>query len=41
VNRLFGHLGLLYDWNAILSATLPTLIFFLGGIAIITKQERR
>ncbi|WP_199155661.1 LPS export ABC transporter permease LptG [Chromobacterium sp. ASV23] len=41
VNRLFGHLGLLYDWNAILSATLPTLIFFLGGIAIITRQERR
>ncbi|MEO2219036.1 LPS export ABC transporter permease LptG [Chromobacterium vaccinii] len=41
VNRLFGHLGLLYDWNSILSATLPTLIFFLGGIGIIAKQERR
>ncbi|WP_047248475.1 LPS export ABC transporter permease LptG [Chromobacterium subtsugae] len=41
VNRLFGHLGLLYDWNAILSATLPTLSFLLAGIAIIVKQERR
>ncbi|UTH73420.1 LPS export ABC transporter permease LptG [Chromobacterium sp. IIBBL 290-4] len=41
INRLFGHLGLLYDWNAILSATLPTLTFLLGGIGIIAKQERR
>ncbi len=41
VNRLFGHLGLLYSWNAVLSATLPTLIFLFAGIAIILKQERR
>ncbi|MCD5360888.1 MULTISPECIES: LPS export ABC transporter permease LptG [Chromobacterium] len=41
VNRLFGHLGLLYDWNPILSATLPTLLFLIAGVAIIARQERR
>ncbi|HJV06499.1 MAG TPA: LPS export ABC transporter permease LptG [Chromobacteriaceae bacterium] len=41
INRLFGHLGLLYDWNAIVAATLPTLLFLLAGIALILRQERR
>ena len=41
VNRLFGHLGLLYDWNPILSATLPTLLFLIAGVAIIARQEER
>ncbi|OWY40181.1 LPS export ABC transporter permease LptG [Xenophilus sp. AP218F] len=41
INRLFSHLGLLYEWNAVLSATLPTLAFLLAGIAIIARQERR
>jgi len=40
-NRLFGFLGLLYDWNPIMSATLPTLTFLLAGVALIAKQERR
>lgn len=38
-NRLFGYLGLLHDWNAPLSATLPTLLFFLAGVLLIARQE--
>lgn len=41
VNRLFGHLGLLYDWNPIISATLPTTLFFLAGVWAVIKQEGR
>lgn len=41
INRLFGHLGLLYNWNPVISATVPTLLFLFAGIAIILKQERR
>jgi lipopolysaccharide export system permease protein len=40
-NRLFGYLGLLHDWNAALSATLPTLLFFLAGVWLILRQEVR
>ncbi|MBV8046336.1 MAG: LPS export ABC transporter permease LptG [Paludibacterium sp.] len=40
-NRLFGYLGLLHDWNPALSATLPTLLFLLAGIALIAHQETR
>ncbi|TDR71618.1 LPS export ABC transporter permease LptG [Paludibacterium purpuratum] len=40
-NRLFGYLGLLHDWNPALSATLPTLLFLLAGIALIARQETR
>lgn len=40
-NRFFSFLGQLYDWNAILSATLPTLVFLLAGIWMIRRQERR
>ncbi|AXK40005.1 LPS export ABC transporter permease LptG [Crenobacter cavernae] len=40
-NRLFSHLGLLYGWNAMVSATLPTLLFLAAGIALIRKQEKR
>lgn len=40
-NRLFGHLGLLYNWNPIVSATLPTLLFLLAGLTAIARQERR
>ncbi|WP_230371056.1 LPS export ABC transporter permease LptG [Paludibacterium denitrificans] len=39
INRLFGHLGLLYDWNAIVAATLPTLLFLLAGIALILRRK--
>lgn len=41
INRLFGHLGLLYNWNPVLSATLPTLLFLLMGVGVIFRQERR
>jgi lipopolysaccharide export system permease protein len=41
INRLFGYLGLLHDWNPVLSATLPTLIFFMAGVVMIALQERR
>ena len=41
VNRLFGYLGLLHDWNPIFSATLPTLLFFMAGVLLIAKQETR
>lgn len=40
-NRLFGHLGLLYDWNAILAAILPTLLFLIAGSWLIWRQEQR
>jgi lipopolysaccharide export system permease protein len=41
INRLFGHLGLLYDWSPALSATLPTALFFAGGLWLIHRQEQR
>jgi len=41
LNRLFGHLGLLYDWPAFLSGILPSLIFFALAIGLIAAQERR
>ena len=41
LNRLFGHLGLLYDWPAFLSGILPSLIFFVLAIGLIAAQERR
>lgn len=40
INRLFGHLGLLYDWNAVLAATVPTLLFLVAGVALIRLQEK-
>lgn len=41
INRLFGYLGLLHDWNPALTATLPTLLFLLAGIILIIRQETR
>lgn len=41
INRLFTYLGLLHDWDPVVSATLPTLLFLLIGISIILKQEQR
>ncbi len=41
LNRLFGHLGLLYDWPPAASAVVPTL-FFLGiAMGMMWLQERR
>ena len=40
-NRLFGHLGLLYEWNPLLSSTIPTLLFLIAGSWAIVRQEKR
>jgi lipopolysaccharide export system permease protein len=40
-NRLFVHIGLLNDWPPFLSATLPTLLFLLGGLGMLFWMERR
>lgn len=41
LNRLFSHLGFLNDWPALLSATMPTLIFLSFAVAMMWWQERR
>jgi lipopolysaccharide export system permease protein len=40
-NRLFGSLGLLYDWPAIFSAATPTVVFLALAIGTAWYQERR
>ncbi len=39
-NRFCGFLGLLYSWNPVLVATMPTLIFLCVGLIVIIRQER-
>ncbi|HJQ63101.1 MAG TPA: LPS export ABC transporter permease LptG [Burkholderiales bacterium] len=41
LNRLFGHLGLLNDWPAMVSAIVPTLIFLSVAVGMLWLQERR
>ena len=41
MNRLFGSLGLLYDWPAALSAITPTALFLGLALAMMWWQERR
>jgi lipopolysaccharide export system permease protein len=41
MNRLFGSLGLLYDWPALVSAVTPTLLFLTLALAMMWWQERR
>jgi lipopolysaccharide export system permease protein len=41
LNRLFGHLGLLNDWPAMISAMVPTLFFLAVAVGMIWWQERR
>jgi lipopolysaccharide export system permease protein len=41
MNRLFGSLGLLYDWSAPVSAVTPTLIFLALALSLMWWQERR
>ncbi|MGE5524783.1 MAG: LPS export ABC transporter permease LptG [Rhodospirillaceae bacterium] len=40
-NRLFGHLGLLYDWPPFLSAVMPTITFLTIALSLLYLQERR
>ena len=41
LNRLFSHLGLLYDWPPFMAALLPTAIFLSVAVGMIWWQERR
>jgi lipopolysaccharide export system permease protein len=41
INRLFGSLGLLYDWPATFAAVTPTLVFLALAIGTAWYQERR
>jgi lipopolysaccharide export system permease protein len=41
MNRLFGALGLLYDWPAPVAAVTPSLIFLTLALAMMWYQERR
>ncbi|HSQ05724.1 MAG TPA: LPS export ABC transporter permease LptG [Burkholderiales bacterium] len=41
MNRLFGHLGLLYDWPPLLSAVSPTLMFLGVALGMTWWQEKR
>ena len=41
LNRLFSHLGLLYDWPPFGAALLPTAIFLSIAIGMMWWQERR
>lgn len=40
-NRLFGSLGLLYDWPAAFAALTPTLVFLGIALGMMWYQERR
>ena len=41
LSRLFSHLGLINDWPAFASASVPTAIFFSAAVMMIWWQERR
>jgi lipopolysaccharide export system permease protein len=41
MNRLFGTLGLLYDWPALAAAIAPTLLCLGLALAMLWRQERR
>jgi lipopolysaccharide export system permease protein len=41
MNRLFGALGLLYDWPAAVAAVTPTLMFLGLALGMMWHQERR
>jgi lipopolysaccharide export system permease protein len=40
LNKVFLHLGLLNDWSAFTSAVIPTFLFFLTSIVMLTWVER-
>ena len=41
MNRLFGSLGLLYDWPAPVAAVTPTLLFLALALTMMWWQEKR
>ena len=40
-NRLFAYIGLLNDWSAWLSVSLPTMVFLSLGLGLLWRAERR
>jgi lipopolysaccharide export system permease protein len=40
LNKVFLHLGLLNDWSAFTSAIIPTFLFFVASIIMLTWVER-
>jgi lipopolysaccharide export system permease protein len=41
LGRLFSHLGLINNWPAFASASVPTAVFFCLAVAMLWWQERR
>lgn len=41
INKLVGHMGLLYDWPPLLAASLPSTLFLSLAIYLLWRQERR
>ncbi|QNM95913.1 LPS export ABC transporter permease LptG [Chitinimonas koreensis] len=41
VNKLVGHLGLLYDWPPLLAAAMPSGLFLTLAVFLLWRQERR
>ena len=41
LNRVFANLGVLHNWVPILSAALPTMLFFVSAVAFLGWLERR
>ena len=39
LTKLIGFMALLFNWNAVLSATVPTLVLFLIGWYVILRKE--
>lgn len=39
LNRVFVHLGLLNDWPPLFSAIMPTILFFMAGLAMMHYTE--
>ncbi|MEN9946497.1 MAG: export transporter permease LptG [Pseudomonadota bacterium] len=38
-NKLIGYLAVLFEWNAVLSATIPTVLLFLAGSVTLWRKE--
>lgn len=39
-NKLIGYLAVVFNWNAILSATIPTFILFIISAIVVSKKEK-
>jgi lipopolysaccharide export system permease protein len=41
MNRVFIHLGVLNNWQPLMSAIIPTILFLLAGLSLLFVVERR